>query len=412
MNTNGRLFALSPCGATHWACIFPIVSWPGDSEFKSWVNNPPKNWPDFLNRSSDYPGPFHTVLVISGRVIGDLLEAGLADGDFVPLDLLEAPIRYFAFRPRASIRLREVDVSAKYGSKEPAFSSAPDYGGYGSHAFVEGKQSGRGKGGLCLCIPEILSLAKVKGWTGVSFGSFDDVGLPLYECNERGKIKEYASPRNELIEGYYVPQEVIAADLVRARELAAELQNSPDTPEWTRRSFEMVRKALAEAPHTLGYPVPVSAKPRRVAKPDAPFIDPKALKRLKLEGEGELVGEIALGRPLLGTDTLSVTVSDEVVDDDAPEATFTKTEMKRRAKVALEKLESRLPAIEAALDQQAAAYKKPPAEFRATLHDPGVFLCTADMAEGDCWTFTVDDEQVTHHFEFDGDMLTDAWAGD
>ncbi len=173
-----------------------------------------------------------------------------------------------------------------------------------------------------------------------------------------------------------------------------------------------MRNALVEAPHTLGYPMPESTKPRRVSRPDAPFIDPKTLKRLKLEGEGDLEGEIELGRPLFGCDTLSVTVSDSLSDDDAPEMNFTKAEMKRRAKAALEKLERRLPAIEAAIDQEALSREKTPADFRATLHEPGVFLNTLDMAKGERWTFTVEGDIVGHHFEFDGDKLIEIWSAD
>lgn len=410
MNTRGRLVQISPGPGTHWTCIFPIPSWPGDPGFVSWVNNPPKKWPDFLILAREYPGPVYPVLILSGRVVADLLEAGLADGDFVPLLIDKAPISYFAFRPRCSVRMRQVDVSKRRGFDEPAFASAPDYNDYQGNAFVEGKAADRAASGSCLCIPEVIALAKVKKWTGVSFGSFDDVGMPLYECDARGKISEHTSSRSDVVGGYYVSEEVIASDLVRARQLAAELRNSPNTPEWTRRSFELVSEALIEAPHTLGVPVSKPAK-SRVARPDAPLLDAKAIKRLKLEGKRELVGEVALGRPLFGADILSVIVSDEAVDDDAPEVEFTKAEMKRRAQAVLEKLESRLPAIEAAINQLAASYEKPPADFRTELHEPGILLCTAHMAEGERWTFVVEGE-VGHHFEFDGDTLVDMWSGD
>ena len=412
MNPSARLLTLSTALGAEVAPIYPKDAWPNKAPLVSWLLTADrKRWTDFISATGGVDDFNANLGIFSGRVVADLLEAGFADGHFVPLDMHESPILYFAFHPRAKIRMRTENISAKRGYSEPVLADVPDYEGYEGHAFVTGVKTRYGDGPL-LCIPAILELAKAKRWTGVSIDGFDDGGT-LYECNDRGKItKDHTGPRSCILDGYYVSEDVIAADLVRARELAAELQSSPDTPEWTRRSFEIVRKALVEAPHTLGYPIPKAAKPRRVSDPSAPLIDPKALKRLKLEGEGELVGEIELGRPLFGSDTLSVIVSDEVCDDDAPEVSFTKTEMKSRAKVALEKLESRLPAIEAAIDQLATADEKSPANFRVTLHDPGVFLCTVDMAEGERWTFTVEDDLVAHHFEFDGDKLIETWAGD
>ena len=410
MNTSGRLLAIYPNLMMANVTIFPTERWPGAADFRSWVSPAPKkNWPDFLKRSPPLSVPQIALIVASGRVVADLLDAGLADAEFVPLNIEQAPIRYFAIRPRAKIRMRSEDVSAKYGHPEPVFADAPDYTEYGGHAFVGGIMK-RGTERL-LCIPEILHLARRKKWTGLFFQGFDEGGHP-YECDDRGKVTENTGPRSELIDGYYVSEDVIAADLVRARQLAAELQNSPDTPEWTRRSFEIVRKALAEAPHTLGYPAPAPAKPRRNSRPDAPLLSPTAIKRLKLEGEGEFETEVELGRPLFGSDTLSQTVSDEVVDDDAPEISFSKAELKRRAQAVLETLEGRMPAIDAAIDKLAASHEKSPADFRATLHDPGVFLCTADMAKGERWAFVVEDDLVSHFFEFDGDTVIEVWSGD
>ena len=257
-----------------------------------------------------------------------------------------------------------------------------------------------------------MELARAKKWTGVEFSGFDGSGT-LYECNVRGKILRDSKPALEsIIDGYYVKPEEIVADLVRARQLAAELQTSLDTPEWTRRSFEIVRKALAEAPHTLGYPVPESSKPRRIAREVVPLIDPKDIKRLKLEGDGEYTGEIPLSRSLFGSDTLSVVVSDEIFDDDAPEVTFTKTELKRRTQAALESLESCLPTIEGEIEKLVESYKQSADALRAELQDPSLMLCTADLSKGDRWTFILEGEPSSHHFEFDGLRLIETWSGD
>jgi hypothetical protein len=343
------------------------------------------------------------------------MDAGLADADFVPLEIRDSSIHYFAFHPRSMIQMGEVDISAKRGYDEPVFSTAPNYANYKGHAFVLGQRSnkrGEEQFGSILCVPAIMDLAKAKKWTCVSFSGYDGSGT-LYECNDRGKVVREGQPSAEsIIDDYYVEPEVIAADLVRAREHAAELLASPDMPEWTRRSFEIVRKALAEAPHTLGYPLPESAKPRRVHREGAPLIDPKDIKRIKLEDDGYYSGEIPLSRPLFGSDTLSVEVSDDVVDEDAPEVTFTKTELKRRVQTILEKLESCLPTIEAEIDRLAAAYNMTPAAHRAELHDPGVLIGISDLAKGDRWSFVVEGDPSAHHFEFDGARLIETWSGD
>jgi hypothetical protein len=320
-----------------------------------------------------------------------------------------SPIRYFAFAPRAEITMRDVDITAKVGSAERVSSWAPDYADYHGHAFVFGKMAGR----AILCIPEILALAKAKQWTGVRLTALAN-GNPRYECNYRGKITlEDTAHHPSDVDDYYVSEDVIAADLVRAREMAAEMLASPDLPEYTSRSFEIVRKALIEAPHTLGYPDTRPTKPKPVPKPGAPLIDPKDIKRLKLKGDSELRGEIPLGHPLCGSEMLNVVVSDEISSDDGPEEPMAKAEMKRHLLAALEKFESRLPAVEAALDARASAYEKTPEEFRAALHEPALYLCTEDLAKGgDRWSFIVEDEHVGHHFEFDGDKLIEAWSGD
>lgn len=415
MNDSARLLNLETSSVTLNVEVGPTKTWPPTESLNGRIifSRPPKKWPDFLHHDYRYSDPQISLCVLSGRVVADLMNAGLADGEFTPVDIENSPISYFAIHPRSNIWVREMDISAKRGYSEPVFASYPDYGDYIGHSFVLGRTTDKynpPKQGFILCIPEILNLAIARKWTGVMFRGFSDGGY-IYESTHTGKVRRNTAPRVPMIERYYAPENVIAADLVRARELAAELQTSPDTPEWTRRSFEIVRKALAEAPHTLGYPDPKPAKPRAI-KPGAPLLSPKAIKALKLDGEGELMGEVELGRPLFGSDTLSVIVSDAISDDDAPEISFTKSEMKRRAKAALEKLETCLPALDAALDAQASASETSPANFRSTLHDPGVFLCTADMAKGDRWAFTVEDDIVQYNFEFDGDKLIETWAAD
>ena len=424
MKTSGRLLDIRTASDTQTVAIYPNDYWlnrtgPTDfwlhkTAFSAWtIWGIPKRWTDFLIHSnSDY---CPEVAIFSGRVVADLLEAGLADGDFLPLEIRDSPIHYFGFYPRATIQIDKVDVSAKMGYDSPSFTSSPNYENYQGHAFVLG-QIGKRK---CdehvrsiLCIPAVMELAKAKKWTCARFSGYDG-GPDLYECNDRGKVlKDNQHPAESIIDDYYVEPEVIAADLVRAREHAAELLASPNLPEWTRRSFEIVRKALAEAPHTLGYPLPESAKPRRVYREGAPLLDPKDIKRIKLEDDGSYSGEIPLSRPLFGSDTLSVEVNDDVVDEDAPEITFTKAELKRRVQSILEKLENCLPTIEAEIEKLAASYEMTPAAHRAELHDPGILIGISDQTKSDRWTFVLKDDLNAHHFEFDGLRLIETWSGD
>ena len=424
MKTSGRLLDIRTASDTHTVAIYPNDYWlhrtgPNDfwlhkTGFSSWTPfGIPKRWTDFLIHSnSDY---CKKVAIFSGRVVADLLEAGLADGDFLPLEIRDSPIHYFGFLPRITIPMREFDVAPKRGYDEPVFSWAPNYENYQGHAFIWGKTGKRKheeNWGSILCIPAVMELAKAKKWTCARFSGYDG-GPDLYECNDRGKVlKDNQHPAESIIDDYYVEPEVIAADLVRAREHAAELLASPNLPEWTRRSFEIVRKALAEAPHTLGYPLPESAKPRRVYREGAPLLDPKDIKRIKLEDDGCYSGDIPLSRPLFGSDTLSVEVNDDVVDEDAPKVTFTKAELKRRVQTILEKLESCLPTIEAEIDKLAASYEMTPVAHRAELHDPGILIGISDLAKGDRWTFVLEGDPSAHHFEFDGPRLIETWSGD